>query len=231
MHRDPQPDQPQRQLGGEVARRAPGRAVVHPEPSRPAPRAKARRSCSRTAAAGTRPQVPRGENRVQSTAPLHSSVKRSQLASSGPGCGYFPSRPSATSRGARPRGPCRPPAAARGGRCQAGAGGPALERPLRGDGPPGRPGAMEADQAGSPGRMLAAQSQGRPLISGERASSAGATISGAIASGPGGETPRRADGPSTGQSQRRGDLAGSLALFPEPEDGLTDRDGEGTWHG
>ena len=113
-------------------------------------RAKARRSCSRTAAAGTRPQVPRGEDPgpedraavlidhqksahllIISDSEKHFSVPLPGLV--GPG------------RASRVRlqpAPCR-------GRRSAGPHEPAVERPLRGDGPSRQPlKRLDPDQAG-----------------------------------------------------------------------------------
>src|ERR1700675_2452895 len=92
---------------------------------------------------------------------------------------------------------------------------------------------MDLDHAGSPGRMLAAQSQGGLLRVGRfgrddrRTTILGHDPLGALAAKPPEETTDR----RPGQSQCYGDGAGSLTLLPEPEHGLTDWYGSGTWHG
>ncbi len=79
VHADPQPDQPQRQVGGEVAGGAPRHAVVHPDRSGRPQRPNARRSWRPDVRrAGPGNQLPGGKSAVHRTAPLHSSTTRSQ---------------------------------------------------------------------------------------------------------------------------------------------------------
>ena len=118
-------------------------------------------------------------------------------------------------------------------RRQVGSHEPTLERSLRGDGPSRRlQEELHPDQASPPSGVLSAQAHGGlhhlggrglgdrrvPVIRWDAVD--------AVETKPLEET---ADGGAR-QAQRLGDLASPVALLPEPEHRLTDRDGDGTWH-
>src|SRR4029079_12022107 len=109
VHLDPEPDQPERQLGGEVARRAPRGAVVDTEAVRQPPAGKGQAELLPDGRGGD--EAPgAGGGRPRSRASRHCTRRPTEanLLVRGLECGSSPSRPSATSHGARSRGPCRP---------------------------------------------------------------------------------------------------------------------------
>ena len=133
----------------------------------------------------------------------------------------------------RPHGPCRRPACARRGGGQVGARTSAAARAPR-----GRPSSGIAwsscsrINAGPPGGVLAAQSRAAWTATGGSAGAAGAAIAGRSPRGAARRNLARSRRTvEARQAERRGDLRRLAALLPEPERGLTDRNGDGAWHG
>lgn len=92
---------------------------------------------------------------------------------------------------------------------------------------------LQADHAAPPGRVLAAHPQGGlDCVRGLSRGVGGAMVGRHEAFGAGAAEPP--EEPSDGRAcepERRGDLMGLTALLPELEHGLTDRNGDGAWHG
>ena len=234
VHPDAQADQPQRQVGRELAPRAPGPAVVDSEAAGQPPANPGQAELCPHGLEGDLLPSPEG-GKPQSTAPRR-CIRRSDevnLLLHEFLFGYIILYTSARSHGARSPG--------RGGSLVVVPPGPETGRLVRTNvgafAPRGRvvpapPEELHTDQASPPGGVLSAQAHGGLHQLGRRGlGDRGVPVIrwdavDAVETKPLEET---ADGGAR-QAQRLGDLASPVAFLPEPEHRLTDRDGDGTWH-